>query len=214
MTTVVAVKAELGKTDTVDDDWLQNQIDAESLTICNYLGVEAAEDGTRNIGRETLVETIDRRAAWPYTSVLMPLPKVSTEGLLTLARRPVVSITSITEDGTAVASTDYQLAAMPGTLRRLTGSLPIAWPSTLIVVTYVAGWLLPGQTSRNLPADIEGAVIDLVKESWFSRKRDPDVKAEEIMGVRRVDYFFGAPGQGPLPPSVMARLDPYRNVNL
>jgi hypothetical protein len=217
LTTLAAVKLNLGITDGKDDAWLQTQIDSASMVICNYLGVEMADDGTRTLGQETLVETLDRRSRYPWLPPFgIVVPRREADARITLARRPVRGIASIAENGTALDPADFELEATTGIVRRLSSALVAAWPCTLIVVTYTAGWLLPGQDNRNLPPDIEQAAIGLVQASWFARKRDPNVKSENIFGIRQVDYFFGTPGQGagPLPVDVMAKLGPYRNMSL
>jgi hypothetical protein len=39
------------------------------------------------------------------------------------------------------------------------------------------------RAGRNLPAGIEGAVVDLVTDFWLARGRDPSVKRESEPGV-------------------------------
>jgi hypothetical protein len=216
MTTLATVKLELKIEGNTDDAWLRAQIDSLSQTACRILGVAESETGTRNLGRETLVETIDQRAAWPWTRALRPIIASNEhDGKLILSRRPVVSISSITEDGVMVDPTEYKLSAATGTVRRLSGDMPIAWPSSLIVVTYLAGWLMPGQSGRNLPTDWEDAVISAVKQAWFSRTRDPAVKRENNPGVFEQEFFFGTPGMdSPFPQDAMAKLRFARDVSI
>lgn len=207
-TTLDAVKTELGIEDKASDLWLIKQIDSVSATACQVLGVAQAEDGSRTLGRETLVETMDRRSCWPWTTALRPIiASREHDAKLVLSRRPIVSITSITEDGVAVDAADFEVAKSEGTIKRLDNLFPCAWPASLIVVTYVAGWLMPADDNRNLPEDWENAVISTVKAAWFARNRDPNIKSENIPGVRQIDYFFGTPGQdSPLSPDAMAKL--------
>lgn len=217
LTTLAAVKRELKIDKRGDDAWLLAQIDSASATICKYLGIEQADDGTRTLGRETIVETIDRRSRQTWSAGLAGAvpPGRDADTIVVLARRPVVAIASITENGTAVDAADYLLAAAPGVVRRLSSALPAAWPRALIGVTYTAGWLLPGDEGSNLPADIEEAAIITVKAAWFGRTRDPAVKSENIQGVRQVDYFFGVPGQdGPLPDDALKKLQFDRNIHI
>lgn len=216
LTTVAAVKTQLKMSGNADNDWIGTQIDSATSQIANYLGVEMAEDGTRNLARESLIETIDRRARYGYNPPFgVSVPLREADSIIVLGRRPVVSIASITENGTVLDPADYQLSATSGKVKRLSSSLVSSWPNTIIVVTYDAGWLMPGVNRRNLPAEIEDAAISLVEIAWFSRGQNPLVKSETIPGVRQVDYFFGAPGQGsPLPPDISVKLDPYRNISL
>lgn len=217
LTKLQTVKDSLGITDGSNDAWLSTQIDAMTAVVCNFIGVEMADDGTRNLGVETVVETLDRRSRYPWVPPFgVVVPRREADSQIVLARRPVIAITGITENDTAVDPSDFELFATTGVVRRLSSALVAAWPCTIIVITYQAGWKLPNDSGRNLPADIEQAVITAVQARWNSRKRDPNVKSENIPGVRQVDYFFGTPGvdDGPLPLEAASMLRPYRNMSL
>ena len=217
LTTLPAVKLALGVSDSADDKWLQTQIDLASIAICNYLGVEMAEDGSRTLGRETVTETFDRRSRYPYIQPFgVVVPRREADSTIVLAKRPVVSIGSIAENGTAVDPADYELFATTGVVKRLSSYLLAAWPCTIVTVTYTAGWLLPGDENRNLPVDIEQAAITYVQAQVGARKRDPNVKSVNIPGVRQVDYFYGTPGLDDqmLPIAARAMLNPYRSMSL
>lgn len=196
LTTLDAVRLELKIVDKSDDDWLESQINIATDLICEYYGVPRAEDGTRTLGRQTVTETFDRsHAAHRRNEPLV------------LALRPVSAVSEVSENGIDVDASDYRLNGTTGKLERLSAGLIASWPRTLITVTYTAGWLMPGQSGRTLPTNIEQAAIQFVKEQKFSRTRDPDIKSENIPGVRQVDYFFGSPGSpGLLPPSVLVCL--------
>ncbi len=80
-------------------------------------------------------------------------------------------------------------------------------------MTYTGGYLLPGQSGRDLPAGIEGAAVELVSDFWHAKGRDPSVKSEEEPGVFRTDYWVGAVGEsGELPPRVQMKLAPFRRA--
>lgn len=198
LTTVARVKAALSIGDTSEDTFLTEEIVRVSALICDYLGVVAADDGTRPLGRETLVETFR-------------LPRCRPE--IILSRAPVTSITSVVEDGETLTASDYEIDKAPGLLRRLSDDERIEWPAVKIVVTYVAGWLLPGDASANMPAGIEAAAIELIKARRAARTRDPLVKSREVPGVLRTDYWVGAVGDGGVITTDLASmLDPYRNL--
>jgi hypothetical protein len=82
----------------------------------------------------------------------------------------------------------------------------------------VAGWLLPDDANRNLPQDIEDAVIDEIASSASQRSRDAMLKSESVVGVGSFDYFqFGGSGSGSVSGSIVsekarAKLDPYKHV--
>lgn len=216
LTTLMAVKLALDIKSREHDDWLNWQIGVVSAMACEILGVEMAEDATRNLGVETVNETQDRRTRYPWLPPLGVIrPRREADTIIVLGRRPIISIASITENGTPVDPCDYELFATDGRVKRLSSGLPAAWPCTIIVIAYTAGWNLPNDQNRNLPPPIEQAVIEGVKAAWFARKRDPNVKSDNVAGIRTVEYFFGTPGQDqPLPPLSMALLNPFRNMSL
>jgi hypothetical protein len=137
------------------------------------------------------------------------------DGPLILARRPVVSIVAVTEAGTALAATDYEIDKDKGLLTRLSGDEPACWRSGKILVDYSGGWILPGWSgqTRNLPADVESACIELVKMLLFSAERDPFVEREASPGVADITYGAGAGSAslvaGGLPDLVRAMLAGY-----
>lgn len=216
LTTLANLKLALDINTTLQDDWLKTQVTAVSNLACMVMGVEMAEDGSRHFGVESVDETFDRRTRYPWLPPLGVIaPRREADTIIVLSRRPVISISNVTENGVAVDPTGYFLSATDGKLKRLSGNLAAAWANTIIVVSYTAGWALPGDDGTNMPAEIEQAVIEGIRARWYARKRDPNVKSENLPGVREVKYFFGSPGQDqPLPPLSMSLLDPYRNMSL
>jgi hypothetical protein len=127
---------------------------------------------------------------------------------------PVLGITSITELGAAVASTDYECVGdnvNTGMVLRLRGS----WLNTrytrglvtetddthqersdFIVVTYDAGYVTPGQNTIDsvtypavtLPEDIQEAAIMTASTLFRRRGVDPDIAGEGI-GDWNIQYF-------------------------
>lgn len=216
LTTLAAVKLALDIEKPDQDNFLKSQIDAVSMIACEVLGVEMAEDGTRHFGVESVDETFDRRTRYPWLPPLGVIaPRREADTIIVLSRRPVISISNVTENGCVVDPSGYFIEATTGKLKRLSDNLAAAWANTIIVVSYTGGWKLPGDTNSNMPSPIEQAVIEGIRAILPARKRDPNVKSESIAGIRDVQYFFGAPGQDqPLPPRSMALLNPYRNMSL
>lgn len=196
LTTLARVKAELGIADGSKDSILTSKIDEASSDIGAYLGY--------SVKRETVSERF-----WQA-------PQTELPEYLILDRTPVATITSVTVDDVAVDSDEYRLDPDTGQLYRLDAS---AYPSTWeiqksAVIVYVGGYLLPGETNRNLPYAIEAAAVDLVQSFWFAKGRDSLIKSEEIPGVMRQDFWVGAVGQsGELPPSVQSKLAPFRRAS-
>jgi uncharacterized phiE125 gp8 family phage protein len=192
LTTLETLKAALQLSDA-DDDYLALLIAEASAAAESYC--------RRVFAAATLCDTFRLDAAtWT----------------LRLARRPVTAIASVIEDGTTLTAADYLLDADSGLLTRLNDDRPSCWlaPAT-IVATYSAGYLLPGDDGRTLPADIEGGVIDLIKHAWHGRTRDPAIRSETTPGVYEVTYWIGGAGEsGDLPPEVETRLARYCDYQL
>jgi hypothetical protein len=82
-----------------------------------------------------------------------------------------------------------------------------------IQVTYDGGYLLPGQTGRDLPYEIERACIDVVLALWYRAGRgDPMIRSESIDGIGSTSYLDPAAGAGAaMPPTALAALSPFMN---
>lgn len=189
LTTLAAVKTELGLTAGTDDALLTALIDRASAAVMRYCN--------RGFALETVTETL--RLSGPVRE-------------LSLSRWPVVSIASVTENSAALATGDYEINPATGLLIRLDPSdAPRWWPSGKIAVTYQAGYLLPGDSGANLPADIEQATIGLVRLAWFTRDLDPLVKSEEVTGIGTITRWVGGFSDGAsLPADIAWLLAPHR----
>ena len=201
LTTAASLRAELGVSDsTLPDARAGNLIARASKAAESYCG--------RVFARETLSQVFRWSAAWscrPYEQRKM----------LALARYPVSSISSVTEDGTALTAADYEADAETGRLYRLSSDARVAWCAQKTTVVYVAGYVLPGDSgTRTLPEGIEAAAIKLAATLYHGASRDPSIKGESADGIGSVDYWVGSvPGAaGELPPDVTALLDPWRTV--
>lgn len=86
-------------------------------------------------------------------------------GVVALRRLPVVSITSVTESGTAVAASGYTLDADSGLLFRGSSTSPWCWMDGQrnVAVTYVAGEGDPPQTAYDL-------VLELGRHMWRTQR--------------------------------------------
>lgn len=193
VTTLARVKSELGITVSTYDTLLEAKINEASSDIYAYL--------RRDLARATVSERI-----WDFDS--------STTRIV-LSRRPVVSIASVTLDDVAVTTAEYRLDAESGILYALDlNSDASVWCITdEIVIQYVAGYIMPGESGVNLPAAIEGAAVELVSSYWFARGRDPTIRSENVPGLAAVTYWVGAVGgdESMLPPGVVAKLAPWKH---
>ncbi len=189
LTTLDRVKLELGITDNASDVLLAAKI------------------------REATSDINARAWADPYETLTQTFWSVGCEEYLILRRRPNISITSITVDD--VATTYYRTDAETGQVYGLDANgYPFPWISCKsIVAVYAAGYVMPGQTGANLEPALEAAAIELVQSYWMSRGRDATIKSESAPGVGDVQYWVGAIGEsGELPPSVEAKIAPFRRV--
>lgn len=218
LTTVPELESELGVTPGTEVRALERAIQVASAEVARIAGrvlyrVASAVDRVKGYGNARLV----------------------------LPRAPVVSIASIAllaDDGTVLETFDsstYELEnAEAGIVYRALG-----WPWTLteasgvdggavagseraaLRVTYTAGWITPWQAdpsfpggavgSRDLPYDIEDAVIQAAVSRYRSRGRDAGVKSERL-GEEAVTYADVSQGGSWLPPAAYRVAQAYRRT--
>lgn len=201
LTTLERVKSDLRIDGSAEDGYLRSQIAAATDLIVRHLGVVPA-GRSRTLGRETLVETLR--------------PDRSREHIL-LSRTPVVSIVSVAEADETVDAAEYEIEdAAAGIVRRTDAAGDAAlWESGKIVITYTAGWLMPGEAGADLPAAIEAAAVELIGSFRSARGRDPLVRQENVDGLGSLSYWVQSPAEaGELPPAVVTKLAPYRRIAL
>lgn len=192
LVTLDRVKAEFSITTSANDAILNSKIDEATSDIEMHL--------RRDLSRATVSQTF-----WSDGD--------HCANCLSLERYPAPSITSVTVDDVEVDASEYRLDGDAGLLYRLDSSgYPCVWIwCKSIVVIYAGGYLLPGETGRNLPPVLEGAALDLVQSYWSARGRDPLVRSEDVPGLGSVEYWVGAVGEaGELPPSVVSKISHFR----
>ena len=113
---------------------------------------------------------------------------------LLLSRRPVVSIASVVEDGITLATSQYEVDPISGLLLRLDDNdQPGFWASPAkTVVTYTAGFVLPGNDGRTLPDDVEAAAIEAVRTAGTAAPATRWSRARATPGVYEVTYWVAA----------------------
>lgn len=182
-----ALDIDAGNTD--DDTYLTESIDRASAAIAAYCDrVFAAETVTERIWLTKCRQTINLR------------------------RYPNVSITAITEDDVALTEDeDFLIDDEKGQLHRLSDGDPDLWAACVwIVITYQAGFDLPD----DIDDAIEDACIRLVRMAYSAQGRDALLKADEVEGIGRQEFWIGSTaGSGAeLPDEVRILLDPFRNL--
>ena len=179
LTTLAAVKADLGAAATgVADAALESLIGEAASAVAGFCH--------RVLARETVSETFRR------TGRRQP-------EALTLARCPVASVATVTEDGAALATDEWELDAENGFLYRLADDERAWWSGTKIVVAYAGGWLLPGDPSADLPEAISRACLITVA-TWFqARGRDGMLRSESAEGISANSWLDPRAENGGLP---------------
>lgn len=186
------LKVQLGISDSDDDARLNAFILQASAAIAKYCG--------RVFAKATVTETffLDDECS-----------------RLMLARYPLISVTSVTEDDTALSPLDSTTLLQhkdSGILHRLESGLPAPWAASKIVVVYEAGYDIE---ANGAPGDLVQACVGQIGNIRSTVTRDPLAKAIDIPGVRRTEYWVGSTGStSGLHPSVEAMLDNYRDVRV
>lgn len=194
LTTLATVKARMGISGSSEDAFLQDQITRQTAAALGYLNVIFAQDGTRTLAREILAETFRSIGPRKY---------------LRTARRPISGITSIVQDDVTLEAADYVVDGRSGVISRLYNGFETLWSAKSVVVTYTAGWVMPGAADPNTPSELEDAVIHMVAAGREARLRDPMIRSERTDGVSSASYFDPRAGSEGLPPSVLGMLAPY-----
>jgi hypothetical protein len=181
LTDLTTVKTELQISGTDHDTFLTSLITEASRAIMAACG--------QTLGAETVQQT-ERNVCAP----------------LLLARGPAdtVSITSVVEDGTTLAATDYELDGFR--LYRLSSDKRVAWSADKVVVTYTRGYSLPA----SVPVEVERVAIEMIKASYYARARDPGIRSENVQDVYSASYV-DAIRSGRVPPDLLPAL---RNVSI
>jgi hypothetical protein len=215
LTTVAAIERELGETIDDPDDverW-EELIEDASEAITDYLG--------RDIHRGTVIE----QHAGLGDSVLL------------LKRRPIVSVTTVVHYGSAVLATSFEIQdAEAGSLLFLGGLLNdaaalhagvsqdyvLGSERSLYTVTYVAGWITPGQAATGgtfdgetitVPRSIRRAALEQAVYLSDNPGGEGDIASEGLLSYNA--SYRGSTvdaGSGGLPASVRAKLDRYVDV--
>ena len=180
------LRAAVGVEDGSQDAALVDLGNYVAVLIAQACRVATAAGIPPTLRLETVVETIvlDRCTEW-----------------LDLARRPIVSITSIIENGAEIDSTGFRLAGSGGRLQRRSGTLATFWPRDCdIVVTYSAGW-------ASVPDDLARAAIKFVQAEWNQGSRDPLLRRVRVEGVSEREYWVDPTKDLVVPADVMDILE-------
>lgn len=212
-----AVKDELRITDASANQYLDRLIAYASAAVGRYCN--------RTLGSQTITETIRlHRMGGGYTdqawNVEGGTPRMLRAAVLTFW--PVTAISAITHGDDALdctnsgglVSTDYEIDTNTGELFRLINDGRAMWTGRKLVVSYTAGWKLPLDSGRTLPADIERAAVLAVSAMYNARARDPLLRSSSIDMVGSDSWLDPQSGTSGLPMQAVALLEPYRRINV
>ena len=198
LTTATKVQAVL-RLGSVDSTLIESIIDAVSGECGRFANLARAVSGAiPTFGQEVL------RATWLATN------RNRGSMLLLPWRAPITAIGIVVEDGVSlVANTDFRLVGA-GMLERMAGDALVSWSAGKIVVSWTAGWSLPA----DVPAELEGQVIEQVKMKYLATDRDPALRSENTPDVWSGSYAVAGGdsiGESGLLKSLEAALVPYRD---
>lgn len=205
LTDVETVLAELSARSTSESRNIARWIKQASGAITRYC--------KRELAKQTVTEQFRPDRQTVITNMTIDSP---TRHRLPLAMYPVASIASVTEDGTVLDPSLYEVDPETGLLLRLFNDRPRQWMASKILVAYTGGYILPPDANADLPDEISDAAIQLVKLMRFGARRDPMVKSQVVVGVIEQDFWVGpvAGTDGAMPPTIAALLDPFIRVEV
>lgn len=197
LTTAAKVQLAL-RLGTDDTTLIESIIDAVSGECVRFANLARSASGTvPTFGQEVL------RATW--LSAEMDRGSV----LILPWRTPIATVGSVVEDGIGLAmNTDFRLVG-GGMLERMADDTVVCWSPGKIVVSWTAGWSLPAE----VPAELEGQVIEQVKMKYLATDRDPALRSENTPDVWSGSYAVAGGdsiGESGLLRSLEVALSPYR----
>lgn len=122
---------------------------------------------------------------------------------LVLARRFVSDVT-VTENGSALADTDFVVLDDRGVIQRMTTGYGLRWQAAPIVVEYTAGF--SNGSPSNVPAAIKAMARDYVRMRYTVGSLDPTVKSERTDDLDSVTYRDAGESRGSLEEDARQRL--------
>lgn len=140
---LAAAKTHLNMTDTASDAELAGFISAATGVVEQYVGA---------VINRTVTEVFDGGRA-----------------VLMLSHIPVVSITSVTDGGTALDAGAYKVAGDSGVLSRVSGSalVPLLAGVQSVVVVYVAG---QAADTDAVPGNMRMAALIIIQHLWETQR--------------------------------------------
>jgi len=193
------VKDELGidPADTSKDARLQRWISSTSQRFSNICGVVFPEENVSEVFR--LIGT-----GYGYGGYAYPWGTGQPYGLpIRLRRRPITLIATVTEGTTVLDPVAYETDLPGGLIYRLMSDTRGNWCGSSVNVEYSAGYY-------PIPADVQDAVLAIIRHKYSSAGRDPLLKRFTIENVGSEDYWVPLSSTGlyeGLPPDLQPVAD-------
>lgn len=197
LTTLATLKSELGITGSGSDTRLSLLITQVSAAIESFLD--------RRLERRSVTDVF-----------------VQPRRTLYLSAWPVVSVTSVVENGLTLTTDEYVIDTDAGIITPPLYGVGYGspwgyrtyWSSATVV--YTAGYILPGNVGANLPGDIERAALDLAIRSFHGAGRDPTLRSEVVPGVIEQSWSAvdSVPTFGGVPIDIAQSLGSYQRAVL
>jgi hypothetical protein len=182
------LRSAAGLSDASEDVSLRALGEQVSVAIARACGIAGDGVNMPTVKRETCSEVFRLEKCLPR---------------LTLARRPVASISSLHIGSDEQASTAYEFDVASGRVSRLSGDCEIDWPKGKITVAYVAGY-------ETVPADLKLAASKAVALLYTETGRDSNLKRENIPGVIEREWWVSPSTDPLLSNEILELLAPYR----
>lgn len=206
--------------------------DSRALTTVERLKAEVGDLGVTDarlevaIGRATA--QLERWCGRVFArETVREVQHLSVGCSLWLQRAPVLEIESITINDVELEANDYELVdpehgqvAMQLTVAsdlgmslgyELGGGMPYGYrreTTHRVEIEYTAGWVLPPDDEADLPADLEGACVELVRQSIDQQSKPAGLQSERL-GDASWTYAKSAGGMSE---EALALAAPYRRV--
>jgi len=111
---------------------------------------------------------------------------------------------------------NYIVKKSNGSIAKVVGSALSPFTGEIVTVNYISGWLLPGETGRNLPLGIEDACVLLCQHKISQLQSSANfadvLKAVDIEGLGKVEFAeesASSGGQNSMPFDVRSLLQRY-----
>ena len=123
------------------------------------------------------------------------------------ARRFAWQVNSLSIDGVAQTTDDYELEPNTGLIYRLSDDARVCWPCGKIVAVYKAGF-------PAVPEDLKLAASKLVSELYTVGTRDPNLRRVKIEGVSEREYWIPPTKDPAISQEVKDMLAPYTTITV